>query len=55
MSKGGKGPSPNDQRSNALNPNNAAYQAAQSNHSDQMNSNNSAYSKSRSQKSEDDE
>lgn len=37
----------NDQRANALNPNNAAHQAAQDNRSNQLNPNNSAYSASR--------
>ncbi len=38
--KGGKGPSPNDQRSNAMNPNNPASQASHDNRSDQLNPNN---------------
>ena len=52
MSKGGGGKdgggrSPNDQRSDALNPNNPAYQAAQDNRSDQLNPDNPAYWTSR--------
>ncbi len=38
---------PNDMRSNALNPNNAAYTAAQINRANQMNPNNRAYRSSR--------
>lgn len=41
--KGGKGPSPNDQRSNAMNPNNASQQASQDNRSSQRNQNNPEY------------
>ena len=41
------GPSPNDQRSDALNPNNSAHSAAADNRSNQMNPNNSAYGSSR--------
>ncbi len=37
-----KQPSPNDQRSNALNPNNAAFKAAGDNRANQMNPNNPA-------------
>jgi len=37
-----KQPSPNDQRSNALNPNNAAFKAAEDNRANQMNPNNPA-------------
>jgi len=33
-----KQPSPNDQRSNALNPNNAAFKAAADNRANQLNS-----------------
>ena len=43
----GSGPSPNDQRSHAMNPNNAAHQAAADNRSNQMNPNNPAYGSSR--------
>jgi len=38
---------PNDDRSDSMNPNNDAYQAAMDNRSDQMNPNNSAYWSSR--------
>ena len=38
-----QGPSPNEQRSNAKNPNNSANQAASNNRANQMNPNNSAY------------
>ena len=55
MSKGGHGGkggggrfSPNIMRSNAKNPNNAAYRAAISNRSNQLNPNNPAYRSSRS-------
>jgi hypothetical protein len=41
-------PSPNDQRSDALNPNNPAHDAVADNHSNQMNPNNPAYRSSRS-------
>lgn len=49
MGKGGKGgrQSPNDQRSNSLNPNNAAYHSFARNRSNQMNPNNPAYHSSR--------
>ena len=40
---GGKKYSANDQRSNNLNPNNPAYQAAQDNRSNQLNPNNEEY------------
>ncbi len=41
MSKdGGKTPTPNDQRSDTLNPNNPAHKSAQDNRSNQMNPNN---------------
>ena len=43
----GAGLSPNDQRSNALNPNNSAYQSALDNRSNQLNPNNSAFRSSR--------
>ena len=39
--------SPNDDRSDSMNPNNDAYQASMDNRSDQMNPNNSAYWSSR--------
>ncbi len=39
--------SPNDDRSDSMNPNNEAYQAAMDNRSDQMNPNNPAYDSSR--------
>jgi hypothetical protein len=42
-----KGRSPNDDRSDTMNPNNSAYQAAMDNRSDQMNPNNPAYHSSR--------
>lgn len=38
---------PNDDRSDSMNPNNPAYQAAQDNRSRQMNPNNSAHRNSR--------
>jgi hypothetical protein len=41
------GRSPNDDRSDSMNPNNSAYQAAMDNRSDQMNPNNPAYHSSR--------
>ena len=41
------GPSPNDQRSDALNPNNPAHDAAADNRSNQMNPNNPAFGSSR--------
>jgi len=41
------GPSPNDQRSDTLNPNNPAHSAAADNRSNQMNPNNPAYRSSR--------
>jgi|WetSurMetagenome_2_1015567.scaffolds.fasta_scaffold00449_22 hypothetical protein len=44
---GDGGPSPNDDRSDSMNPNNDAYQAAMDNHADQMNPNNDAYWSSR--------
>ncbi len=37
------GRTPNDDRSDGLNPNNDAYQANQDNHSNQLNPNNDAY------------
>ncbi len=37
------GRTPNDDRSDALNPNNDAYWANMDNHSDQLNPNNDAY------------
>lgn len=40
---GRKSYSPNDQRSNSLNPNNPAYQAAQDNRSNQLNPNNEEF------------
>ena len=46
MSKG-RGPSPNDQRSNAMNPNNAASRASANNTSNQGNPNNPAFASSR--------
>ncbi len=42
------GPSPNDQRSDAMNPNNPAHGSAADNRSNQMNPNNPAYRSSRS-------
>jgi hypothetical protein len=41
------GRSPNDDRSDSMNPNNDAYQASMDNRSDQMNPNNDAYGSSR--------
>jgi len=43
----GFGRTPNDDRSDSLNPNNDAYQASMDNRSDQMNPNNDAYQSSR--------
>ena len=43
--KGGR--SPNDDRSDSMNPNNDSYQASMDNRSDQMNPNNDAYRSSR--------
>ena len=40
---GGKKYSSNDQRSNSLNPNNAAYRTSQDNHANQLNPNNEEY------------
>ena len=40
---GGKKYSSNDQRSNSLNPNNAAYQASQDNRATQLNPDNEEY------------
>lgn len=45
--KGGRGPSPNDQRSNVKNPNNPAHQAGRDNRSNQMNPNNPTHRSSR--------
>ena len=39
----GKGRSANDNRSDSMNPNNAAYQASADNRSDQLNPNNPEY------------
>ena len=44
------GPSPNDQRSNVMNPNNPEYQSAIDNRSNQLNPNNPAYWSSRGQR-----
>ena len=44
------GPSPNDQRSNVMNPNNPQYQSAMDNRSNQLNPNNPAYRSSRGQR-----
>ena len=46
-SSGGHAYSANDQRSNSLNPNNAAYRASQNNRANQLNPNNDAYWSSR--------
>ncbi|WFN33868.1 hypothetical protein L1S32_08430 [Methanogenium sp. S4BF] len=44
MGKGrGGGRSPNDDRSDSMNPNNPAYDAARDNRSDQLNPNNERY------------
>lgn len=40
-------PTPNDQRANALNPNNPAHRASQDNRSRQLNPNDDAYRSSR--------
>lgn len=45
-----KTPSPNDQRSNALNPNNPASKAAADNRGNQLNPNSDAYRASRGKK-----
>ena len=42
-----EGRSPNDDRSDSMNPNNDSYQASMDNRSDQMNPNNDAYWSSR--------
>ncbi len=39
----GKDRTPNDDRSDSMNPNNSAYQDAQDNHADQLNPNNEEY------------
>ena len=44
---GGKGASPNDKRSNTMNPNNPASKDSADNRSNQMNPNNPAYDSSR--------
>ena len=44
------GPSPNDQRSDVMNPNNPQYQSAIDNRSNQLNPNNPAYWSSRGQR-----
>lgn len=46
-SKGGRGRSPNDQRSDALNPNNPEHAAAQDNRANQLNPNSDAHRSSR--------
>jgi hypothetical protein len=43
MGRGGKGRSPNDDRSDSMNPNNPAYDASQDNTADQLNPNNPEY------------
>lgn len=43
MGKKGKSYTPNEMRSNAMNPNNPAYNAAMDNHSNQLNPNNPEY------------
>ena len=45
--EGSDGRSPNDDRSDSMNPNNDAYQDSMDNRSDQMNPNNDAYHSSR--------
>ena len=45
-----RGPSPNDQRSNVMNPNNPQYQSAIDNRSNQLNPSNPAYRSSRAQR-----
>ncbi len=47
VDRSGGGPSPNDQRSNVMNPNNPEYQSAIDNRSNQLNPNNPAYWSSR--------
>ncbi len=55
MPKGGGGRSSNDQRSDAMNPNNPEYHASLDNTSNQGNPNNNAYRSSRGQSPKDDE
>ncbi len=56
MGKGGKGGrSPNDQRSDALNPNNPAFKAGSDNRSNQLNPNNPASKASRTSATESNE
>jgi hypothetical protein len=50
-----KGRSPNDDRSDSLNPNNPAYQESMENKSDQMNPNNPAYYSSREKEEEEED
>jgi hypothetical protein len=43
MGRGGRGRTPNDDRSDSMNPNNPAYQESLDNRSDQLNPNNPEY------------
>lgn len=52
LSKGGRGRSANDQRSDALNPNNPECNAAQDNRSNQLNPKSDAHAKSRGKEKE---
>lgn len=47
MSNDKKAPTPNDQRSNVMNPNNPAFDASQANRADQLNPNNATYHRGR--------
>jgi hypothetical protein len=47
MSDEKKTPTPNDQRSNAMNPNNPAFKESQANRGDQLNPSHSAHGQSR--------
>ncbi|MEE9506320.1 MAG: hypothetical protein V3V98_04150 [Thermoplasmata archaeon] len=53
--KGGRGRSPNDQRSDALNPNNPEYEAARDNRANQLNPNSDTYRSSRDLDEDDEE
>jgi hypothetical protein len=49
------GRTPNDDRSDSLNPNSDSYKSSQDNHSDQLNPNNERYQGSQNEDEEDDE
>lgn len=55
IGKGKGGRSPNDQRADALNPNNPEHADAQDNRADQLNPNNEAYRSSRDKNEEEEE